>query len=63
VITGDFFITPVDAIRMLEQKLQGIELNDTSVSKVVLVTFSSMKVNTSRMPKEDFIEAILKLRP
>ncbi|MHA1916925.1 MAG: lipoate--protein ligase [Candidatus Ranarchaeia archaeon] len=60
-ISGDFFVTPIETISKLEEKLMGVEINKEKISKIVNNIFSEKNVNSYGIPSIDFIDAISKL--
>lgn len=60
-LTGDFFMIPEDALRLLEKHLSGVELSRHFVSKTVNV-FYMMGVDTPMLSRDDLVDAILGVR-
>jgi lipoate-protein ligase A len=61
IFSGDFFISPIETLDQLQQKLVGSPLEREIIETVVLQILESPKVNRYGIPPQDFIEAIMKL--
>ncbi|MHA2406978.1 MAG: lipoate--protein ligase [Candidatus Ranarchaeia archaeon] len=61
LFSGDFFISPIDALDLLQQKLIGVILERETILKVVTQVLEAPGVNRYGIPLQDFVEAIMKL--
>jgi lipoate-protein ligase A len=61
LFSGDFFISPIEALESLQQKLIGVPLEKNAIFEVVAEVLDAPGVNRYGIPLQDFVDAILKL--
>ncbi len=61
-ITGDFFATPKEAIFRLEEKLQGVHLDEEQLRKVINGFIKETCVEIPGITSDDLTQAILKVK-
>ncbi|MDE1865563.1 MAG: lipoate--protein ligase family protein [Candidatus Micrarchaeota archaeon] len=57
-ITGDFFMVPEESISALERHLEGVRLDQGSVSKAI-DDFYSSGVETPMLGRDDMVKAVM----
>ena len=61
-IRGDYFAVPEQAMTRLEESLQGVRLNEASISQAVESFYNETKVQTPGIGVADFTSAVMKIR-
>lgn len=62
-ISGDFFINPPKTVLELEKNLVGCRLDENEIVSKVSGVYRKLKVESPGLSAEDFVEAIMKLKP
>ena len=62
MITGDFFVQPVESVKELEEQLKGCKLTQEDIEKRVSDFFKSNKAVFAGVKPEDLVSALLKVK-
>jgi len=61
-ITGDFFLTPVDAVSKIESSLRNVLLSHDRILRTIRDCFEDEEIQSPGINPEDFAEAVMKLK-
>ncbi|MGM0368630.1 MAG: lipoate--protein ligase [Actinomycetota bacterium] len=57
-ISGDFTLMPSNALPLIEEKLEGVELDSSSILEIIRQCYKDNEIRSPGIKPEDFLEAI-----